>query len=103
MEKELATHSSKYSCLENPVKRGARLATVNGVTKDSNATYELNSNKNNAKVNTMYILTRCKVIALSNTLSFIWILFLFLLALCTCFTLHCLFFSFIYLFIYFYC
>ena len=48
----------------------------------------------------MYILTRCKVIAVSNTLSFIRILFLFLLALCTCFTLHCLIFSFIYLFIY---
>ena len=32
LEKEMATHS-KYSCLENPMDRGAWRATVHGVTK----------------------------------------------------------------------
>ena len=32
LEEGMATHSS-YSCLENPVDRGARWATVHGVTK----------------------------------------------------------------------
>ena len=39
LEKKMATHSSilvwkiQYSCLENPMDRGAWLATVHGVTK----------------------------------------------------------------------
>ena len=32
LEKEMATHS-RYSCLENPMDRGAWRATVHGVTK----------------------------------------------------------------------
>ena len=32
LEKEMATHS-KYSCLENPMERGAWWATVHRVTK----------------------------------------------------------------------
>ena len=32
LEKGLATHS-RYSCLENPMDRGAWRATVHGVTK----------------------------------------------------------------------
>jgi len=38
MVKEMATHPNRYSYLENPVERGAWLATVNEVTKDSNTT-----------------------------------------------------------------
>ena len=33
LEKEMATHSSILTCLENPVDRGAWQATVHGVTK----------------------------------------------------------------------
>ena len=33
LEKELATHS-KYSCLENPMERGAWWATIHGVRKE---------------------------------------------------------------------
>ena len=32
LEKEMATHSS-YSCLETPMDRGVRRATVNGIPK----------------------------------------------------------------------
>ena len=31
-EKEMAAHSSQYSCLENPMNRGAWQATVHGRT-----------------------------------------------------------------------
>ena len=34
LEKEMATLSSKYSCLENPKDRGAWWATVHGVAKN---------------------------------------------------------------------
>ena len=33
LEKEMATHSLQYSCLENPVDKGAWWATVPGVAK----------------------------------------------------------------------
>ena len=33
LEKGMATHSSIYSCLGNPMDRGAWQATVHGVTK----------------------------------------------------------------------
>ena len=33
-----------YSCLENPMDRGAWWATVHGITKESDTTYQLNSN-----------------------------------------------------------
>ena len=33
LEKEMATHSSIYSCLENPMDGGAWWATVHGVAK----------------------------------------------------------------------
>ena len=32
LEKEMAAHSSQYSCLENPMSRGAWQATVHGRT-----------------------------------------------------------------------
>ena len=34
----------QYSCLGNPMDRGARWATVHGVTKESDTTQQLNSN-----------------------------------------------------------
>ena len=34
----------QYSCLENPMDRGAWQATVHRVTKESGTTYQLNSN-----------------------------------------------------------
>ena len=34
----------QYSCLENPVDRGAWQATVYGVTKESDMNYPLNNN-----------------------------------------------------------
>ena len=38
----------QYSCLENPMDRGAWWATVHGVTKELDTTYLLNNNgKNN--------------------------------------------------------
>ena len=33
LEKEMATHSTKYSCLENTTDRGAWWAAVHGVTR----------------------------------------------------------------------
>ena len=33
LEKEMATHSLQYSCLENPMDRGAWQTTVHGVTR----------------------------------------------------------------------
>ena len=33
LEKGMATHPLRYSCLEDPMERGARWATVHGVTK----------------------------------------------------------------------
>ena len=33
LEKEMATHSSQYSCLENPTDRGAWQATDHGVAR----------------------------------------------------------------------
>ena len=33
LEKEMATHSCQYSCLENPMDRGAWWATVHGAAK----------------------------------------------------------------------
>ena len=37
----------QYSCLENPMDRGAWWATVHGVTKKLDTTQQLNDNKNN--------------------------------------------------------
>ena len=37
LEKEMATHF-QYFCLESPMDRGARLATVHGVAKESDMT-----------------------------------------------------------------
>ena len=34
-----------YSCLGNPVNRGARWAIVHGVAKDSDTTYQLSTHK----------------------------------------------------------
>ena len=34
----------QYSCLENPIARGAWRATVHGVTKESDKTEQLNNN-----------------------------------------------------------
>ena len=36
----------QYSCLGNPMDRGAWQVTVHGVTKDPDTTYQLNNNKN---------------------------------------------------------
>ena len=43
LEKEMATHSLQYSCLRNLMDRGARWATVHGVTKQSDITQQLNN------------------------------------------------------------
>ena len=39
----------QYSCLENPMDRGAWQATVQGVTEESDTTERLNNNNNNTK------------------------------------------------------
>ena len=36
----------QYSCLENPMDRGAWRAIVHGVAKESDTTYQLNINNN---------------------------------------------------------
>ena len=38
LEKEMATHSSQYSCLKNLMDPGAWRATVHGVAKESDTT-----------------------------------------------------------------
>ena len=38
-------NSLQYSCLGKPIDRGAWQATVNGVTKESDMTEQLNNNK----------------------------------------------------------
>ena len=38
LEKEMATHSVQYSCLGNPMNRGAWWATVHGVRQESDTT-----------------------------------------------------------------
>ena len=43
LEKGMATHSSQYSCLENPMDRGTWWATVYGVTKELDTTEQLNN------------------------------------------------------------
>ena len=43
LEKGMATHSSQYSCLENPMDRGTWWATVYGVTKELETTEQLNN------------------------------------------------------------
>ena len=40
LEKEVATHS--YSCLENPMDRGAWWPTIHGVPKESDTTWQIN-------------------------------------------------------------
>ena len=37
-------NSLHYSCLGNPMDRGARRATVHGVAKESDTTYQLSNN-----------------------------------------------------------
>ena len=44
LEKEMATHSS-YSCLGNPMNRGAWRATVYWFAKELDRTEQLNNNK----------------------------------------------------------
>ena len=39
----------QYSCLGNPMDRGAWQATVHGVTKESDTTEQLNNNNNSNK------------------------------------------------------
>ena len=38
-------HPLQYSCLGNPVDRGAWQTTIHGVRKELNVTYRLNDNK----------------------------------------------------------
>ena len=38
LEQEMATYSLQYSCLGNPLNRGAMWATVHGITKESDTT-----------------------------------------------------------------
>ena len=38
LEEEMGTHPLHYSCLRNPMDRGARQATVHGVPKESDTT-----------------------------------------------------------------
>ena len=38
LEKEMATHSSQYSCLGNPIDSGTWWATVHGVAKELDMT-----------------------------------------------------------------
>ena len=45
LEKKMATHSS-YSCLGNPMDRGAWQVIIHGVTKESDMTWQLNSDDN---------------------------------------------------------
>ena len=45
LEKEMATYSSIFAW-EIPLDREAWLVTVHGVTKESDTTYQLNSNSN---------------------------------------------------------
>ena len=40
----------QYSCLENPMDRGPLKATVHGVTKESDTTYQLNKKSNSHKI-----------------------------------------------------
>ena len=40
----------QYSCLGNPMDRGAWRAPVHGVTKESNMTWQLNNKKNNPHI-----------------------------------------------------
>ena len=40
----------QYSCLENPMDRGAWQATLHGVTKESDTTYQLNNRPNSHKI-----------------------------------------------------
>ena len=49
LEEEMAT-PLWYSCLENPTDRGARRATVRGVTKESDMTEPLRMNLCTARV-----------------------------------------------------
>ena len=44
LEKEETGNPFQYSCLENPIDRGAWWATVHGVTKESDVTWQLNNN-----------------------------------------------------------
>ena len=39
----------QYSCLENPMYKGAWWATVHEVAKDSDLTYQMNNNSNRMK------------------------------------------------------
>ena len=45
----------KYSCLENPMDRGAWQATVHGITKESDTTSKLNNNNEILHYETMLI------------------------------------------------
>ena len=50
----------QYSCLENPVERGAWWAIVHGVTKESNMTERLNSsNSGSVWENLAYMCSEC--------------------------------------------
>ena len=43
-----------YSCLENPMDRGNWQATVHGVAKESDTTYQLNNNINRKSTSKWY-------------------------------------------------
>ena len=43
-----------YSCLENPMDRGNWQATVHGVAKESDTTYQLNNNINRESTSKWY-------------------------------------------------
>ena len=45
LAKGMATHSSQYSCLENPTDRGVWWTTVHGVTKELDMTWRLNNSE----------------------------------------------------------
>ena len=59
-------NSLYYSCLGNPMDRGAWRATVHGVTKESDMTYRLNNN-NKLSHPRFYFLIMGIIIIVSNS------------------------------------
>ena len=45
LEKEMTAYCIQYSCLGNPMDRGASWATVQGVAKESDTTERLKNNR----------------------------------------------------------
>ena len=50
LEEEINDNSLQYSCLGNPMNRGAWRATVHGVAKESDIIEQLNNNNNMSSV-----------------------------------------------------